>query len=290
MKLFANATPAVPGRPRRTATILTAALLASLIGAPDPGRSGFVSQAWAQTAEPAAPLGGISKPDTAKAPTPEALIAAKEHYDLGIEFYEHGSYAAARTEFEVSYGLSQSPKVLFHLGKTAEKLNQINDAIRFYDGYLLSGPPAKEAAEVRAKLGALDKRAAAAPPPPPAPPPAPARKLPPTPALALLGIGVGLLIIGIGCGAGALSDANFVTRSGTSTPPVAYSKVADAVSRGRALDGAGIAFDVLGGLTLAAGGAWTGYWFYQQSKVKNKPARAVSLVPVYLGAGLAGSF
>ena len=47
--------------------------------------------------------------------------------------------------------------MLFHLGKTAEKLNQINDAIRFYDGYLLSGPPAKEAAEVRAKLGALER-------------------------------------------------------------------------------------------------------------------------------------
>ena len=35
--------------------------------------------------------------------------AAAQHFQLGVEFYRAGDYAAARVEFEAAFGLSQLP-------------------------------------------------------------------------------------------------------------------------------------------------------------------------------------
>jgi hypothetical protein len=64
--------------------------------------------------------------------------------------------------------------------------------------------------------------------------------------------------------------------------------------RGKQLSSAAIAFDVLGGLALAAGGGWLGYWFYQRQQQKKMAAPVktalVPLGPGGPGLGLVGSF
>jgi tetratricopeptide (TPR) repeat protein len=267
--------------------------LLSVLGAP--GRGGLVPTLYAQTppgpaaAAPAA-APAPAKPAEGHEPTQEEVDAAKQHFDSGVEFFQRGNYFAARAEFEAAYALSRYPQLLYNLGKTAEKLNQTGDAIRYLEQYLAAMPTAPDAAEVRTKLAELRKRPDAAQTAPPligAPPAQPSSR-PPIPALALLGAGAGLLIIGIGCGAGALADQSAIQS-------VVNGKTADpsfnsTYNQGKALNGAAIAFDVLGGLSLAAGGAWTGYWLYQKKKAAKQPAPAVSLIPVGLGAGVAGRF
>ena len=150
---------------------------------------------------------------------------------------------------------------MFNLGKTAEKLDQNADAIRYLEGYLAATPTASDADEVRAKLADLRLRTVA--PTPPAPPPPPPSRVPPIPALVLMGSGAGILIIGIGCGAGALAAAKTVEGSGGQ---IFKGAPGDTYAQGQALNAAGIALDVIGGLALAAGGAWTGYWLYKRHK------------------------
>ena len=229
--------------------------------------------------EPAAP-----RSDAAPQPTPEEVEAAKRHFESGAEFFQHGNYAAARLEFEASYALTKYPQLLYNLGKTAEKQNQIPEAIRYLEAYLASGPPESDATEVRAKLTELRKLPAASAAPASGQSGAPPGKIPPIPALALMGAGAGLLIIGLGLGGGALAAAGSFTPGST----VPYSTYA----QGKALDAAGIAFDVIGGAALAAGVAWTGYWAYQRSKAGKTPPppAAVSLAPVGLGLGITGRF
>lgn len=254
---------------------------------------GFTSVARAQTppaADPTTPT--TTQPDPGKPdgpppgpqPSAEEVDAAKRHFESGVDFFQRGNYTAARAEFEAAYALTKYPQLLFNLGKTAEKLNLTADAVRYLEGYLASNPSDADVTEVRAKLVELRKQTGATTPAPTAQPTAPPGKVPPVPALALLGAGAGLLIVGIGCGAAALA-ANGSFTPGSSVP---YSKYTE----GRALDAAGIAFDVIGGAALAAGVAWTGYWAYQRSKASKQQQQppAVSLIPLGAGIGVVGQF
>jgi tetratricopeptide (TPR) repeat protein len=245
-----------------------------------------MSAAWAQTPPattvPPPTTPDPAKPDATPQPSQEEVDAARHHFESGVDFFQRGNYAAARAEFEASYALTKYPQLLFNLGKTAEKLNQTADAIRYLESYLSSNPSATDTTEVRAKLADLRQRADAPAAPLTTPPPAAPSKLPPIAALALLGGGAGLLIIGIGCGAGALAAADAI-KPGTTTST-------GALSQGKTLEATAIAFDVIGGLALAAGGAWTGYWLSQRHKASKAAPPAVSLVPMGLGAGIAGRF
>ena len=63
--------------------------------------------------------------------------AAAQHFQLGVEFYRAGDYAAARVEFDAAYGLSGLPDLLHNLSLTAEKQGQIAAAID-YEGRFLA--------------------------------------------------------------------------------------------------------------------------------------------------------
>jgi hypothetical protein len=65
--------------------------------------------------------------------------------------------------------------------------------------------------------------------------------------------------------------------------------------RGKQLNSAAIAFDVIGAVALAGGGAWIGYWLYQRHKSKKgapSPGAGTkaALLPTGLGIALTGSF
>ncbi|MFO0577717.1 MAG: tetratricopeptide repeat protein [Polyangia bacterium] len=234
-------------------------------------------------------------------PTPAEMEVAKRSFEDGVRFYNEGNYDAARAQFEAAYKLSRFPALLYNLGKTAEKQNQRRDAIRFLEQYLETKP--QDAPEVEAKLQDLRKAEGlpldgSQPVPPPTAPTAAAatpsprwlvgtQKVPPIPSLALLGTGAAFLIVGIGCGAAALSAANEVQNS--NGQPYA-GNIASLQARGPALSSAAIAFDVLGGVALAGGGAWLGYWLYLRSKKPETLPTALRVIPSLGGIGVAGSF
>jgi tetratricopeptide (TPR) repeat protein len=248
-----------------------------------------------------APAPAAAATPAQREPTPAEMEVAKRSFEDSVRFYNEGNYDAARAQFEAAYKLSRFPALLYNLGKTAEKQNQRRDAIRFLEQYLETKP--QDAPEVEAKLQVL-RKAEGLPEDGSQPlstasgtstPPVNllqskalvgTQKMPPIPALALLGAGAGFLIIGIGCGAGALTAARELENS--NGKPYA-GEVSATFDRGRALNDAAIAFDVLGGVMLAGGGAWLGYWVYKRLKHPETLPQA-SLVPTGTGLAVVGRF
>jgi tetratricopeptide (TPR) repeat protein len=214
---------------------------------------------------------------TPAAPEPSAAEqeAAANHYQSGVSFFQSGNYAAARAEFEAAYQLTRYPDLLFNLAKVAEQQSRTDDEVRYLDEYLATSP--KDADEVRARLAKIRR-------------PARKQRLPPTAAMILAGGGVAALIIGIGCGGGAIAAARTVGDPANQGQPFS-ADLLNTQQSGIQLSRAAIAFDVIGGTALAAGGAWIGYWLYKRRDAK--PATAgvqTALRPSGLGLAWTGSF
>lgn len=244
-----------------------------------------------------APIPSSSEPP--REPTPEELAEAKHSFESGLRFYNAGNYEAARAQFEAAHKLSRFPSLLYNLGRTAEKQNQRREAIVYYEQYLATNPP--DAPDIALKLSALrkaekgpeDAAQAATPSQTESTAAAPSKwllgtqKLPPIPALALTGTGAAFLIIGIGCGAGALSASRQIEAANGQMYRGAN---ADAAARGATLNRAAIAFDVLGALALAGGGAWIGYWFYLKTKKPESLPLALRVSPGPGSLAIVGSY
>ncbi len=246
----------------------------------------------AQSAEPATQTAGSAS--STGQPSAEEMAAAKLHFDSGARFFQDGNYSAARTEFESAYGLSKLTPLLFNIARAAEKQGQREDALRYYEKYLATNPPdAEDIKKTVAVLKQSDGGAGAAPGV--AVPPLDGGpgwlkgypKLPPVPALVTLGAGVAFLAIGIGTGVSALSVQQEV---GTASSRYWTGDVAALYDKGKTLNNTAIAFDVLGGIALAGGAAWTGYWIYlrgKQSSPVAAPAAGPTAQIVPTGSGLA---
>lgn len=228
-------------------------------------------------------------PDATDEITPEALAAARRHFDMGLIFYTTDNLPAAREEFEEAYRLSHRPDLLFNLARVSERMGRREDAVLYLERYLLVLPEARDADEVRRKIASLRARGVNPPPPgvgvPVALPPRPSR-LPPLPALCLLGGGAAALITGIGLGAGALAAARTV---GSSRYDGQYfnADLQAIERRGQAMNAAAITLDVLGGLALAGGVAFTAVWAHGRRQGQAPPLR-VLFSPG--GAALSGGF
>lgn len=247
----------------------------------------------AQQPAPPAPAAAATPSEAPPEPTPEEIAEAKHSFESGMKFFNAGNYEAARTQFDAAYKLSRFPALLYNLARTADKQNLRRDSIQYYEQYLLTSPP--DAPDVVIKLREL-RRAEGIPDgqQPPASQPTAAskwlvgtQKLPPIPAMALAGTGAAFLIIGIGCGAGALSASSQLEGA---NGQMFRGQNADAASRGPTLNNAAIAFDVLGSLFLAGGGAWIGYWLYMKSNKPSSLPTALRLTPGPGSIGIAGTF
>jgi hypothetical protein len=215
-----------------------------------------------------------------KTPTEQETVAAQQHYQSGVSFFESGNYAAARAEFEAAYQLTHLPDLLYNLAQVAQKQDRSADEERYLREYLTTNP--KDATEVRNRLSQLEALH----------PPADYGRIPPTPALGLAAGGVLSFIIGFACGGAAISAANTVADAMNNNKPFT-ADLLNTQEKGKQLNGAAIAFDVIGGAALAAGGAWIGYWLYQKQQAKKSAPTApakVALTPTGLGVLLSGSF
>ena len=197
--------------------------------------------------------------------------AAAQHFQLGVEFYRAGDYAAARVEFEAAFGLSRLPDLLHNLCLTAEKQGQFREAIEYEERFLAAKRGELTTAEIdeaRGRLLRLREQQSHGPQTSPTVPavPAvassgPARSAepgargwrPPAGALALLVGGGASLVAGIACGGAALA-----TGSQLGSGQAFTLREIDALSgRGNALNASAIALDIAGGVALAAGATWT---------------------------------
>lgn len=231
---------------------------------------------WATQAQAQTPAPAQDQTPAAAAPPPSELEqkAAQQHYQAGVMFFQAENWNAARAEFEAAYQLTKYPDLLYNLAKIAEKQGRTADEVRYLDEYLATNP--KDADEVRARLAVIRPKGGST-----------SRSLP-WPAIGMAAGGAAFLIIGIGCGAAALDAANTVASPANSGKPFNADLFATQ-ERGKQLSSAAIAFDVMGGLALAAGGGWLGYWFYQRHmQNKTTPPSKTALVPVGPGGpGLA---
>jgi hypothetical protein len=104
--------------------------------------------------------------------------AARQAFEDGRTFYDHGRFADALRKFQESYAISNNPKLLFNIGRAADSDGELKQAHDAYTAYLQRLPDADNREFVEARLaklkaaGAADAPVNAAPPPnaPGAPP------------------------------------------------------------------------------------------------------------------------
>lgn len=196
-------------------------------------------------------------------------------------YYDSKEYKKSRDDFQIAYDISHLPDFLINLAQVCAKLEQYADAIKYLENYIQECPGASDVPIARQRIDEL--RIAEAIKEGEKPPSTPWH-LPPKPALALVGTGAALLIIGAGLGGGAIASAHKVGNSANQNL-VFGADFQNAERQGKMLEGAAIAFDVLGGLVLFTGAVWTTTWFYEQ-----KTGMSLSLSPRLGGFVLSGGF
>jgi tetratricopeptide (TPR) repeat protein len=197
--------------------------------------------------------------------------AAAQHFQLGVEFYRAGDYAAARVEFEAAFGLSRLPDLLHNLSLTTEKQGQIRAAIEYEEHFLAakrSEQTTTEIDEARGRLLRLREQQNHGPQTAPTVPavaavasPSPARGVeptapgwrPPAGALALLVGGGAALVAGLACGGAALATGSQLGSGQAFT----LREIDALTTQGNALNASAIALDIAGGVALTAGATWT---------------------------------
>lgn len=230
---------------------------------------------------------------------------AKAHFAQGKAFYDQGNLQLARAEFEESYRLSRRPDLLFNLALVSEKLGAYRESADYLLEYLRQRPDAPDRKVIQRSIDELERRAEqqrqreiAQPPPPPPPPeatpvplarpvlvPVPpdrdrdrdragARRPLPWGGIGLMIAGAAHVAIGAGLGGAAASTARSVE--------LRFDPALD--QKGRQLEAAGIALDVIGAAALGAGAIWTIVALGRREQPR------LSLVPAGAGASLSGSF
>ena len=190
--------------------------------------------------------------------------AAAQHFQLGVEFYRAGDYAAARVEFEAAFGLSQLPDLLHNLSLTAEMQGRTREAIEYEERFLATKRGELTTAEIdeaRGRLLRLREQKGRGPQTAPTAQAVPSRSVeagapgwrPPAGALALLAGGGAALVAGIACGGVALATGAQLSSGQAFT----LREIDALTSRGNALNASAIALDVVGGVALTAGATWT---------------------------------
>jgi tetratricopeptide (TPR) repeat protein len=203
---------------------------------------------------------------------------ARRLWESGMIYYDAGELQKARTNFQSAYDISRLPDFLINLAKVSAKLELYIDATKFLEAYVQECPGAPDAPMARQRIEEL--RIAQALKEGTKPPPAPTR-LPPKLAIALMVGGGVALIVGIGLGGATLAAAKQVGNAAN------HNRVFDpslqaAERRGQAMAAPGLMLDVLGGVALVSGGAWSLAWLYEQKT-------GLTLTAGSARSGLAGS-
>ncbi|MCA9623862.1 MAG: PEGA domain-containing protein [Myxococcales bacterium] len=116
-------------------------------------------------APPVEPVADEGAPEDAdpRAPTPEAVEAARQHYRRGTTLYQEGDYKLALIEFEKAYQKAPNYRVLYNIGQVNIQLNNYAAALSTLTRYLAEGKdevPEDRRAAIEAELPQLRARTA----------------------------------------------------------------------------------------------------------------------------------
>jgi len=101
-------------------------------------------------------------------PSVENVKAAGQHFQKARELYQGGSYREAVSELEVALVLDPTAKdLVYNLGVLSEKLNRIDDSIKYFKRYVEMDVDASERAKGEAYIKRLLGAKKEVPPPPP---------------------------------------------------------------------------------------------------------------------------
>ncbi len=205
---------------------------------------------------------------------------AKRYYESAVIYYDTKDYVKAREEFQKAHDISKEPEFLVNLSAVASKQKEYAAAVQYLEQYIDECPNAPDAFSARQRIDDLkiaqaikegDKQAQSK------------FHWPPTPALALMGGGLASIIIGAGLGGGALADSAQIENLKNQNM-IFDAQLQGVASRGKALQGAAIFFDVIGAAALASGIIWTGVWYQRRDGL------SLSLAPQPGGLLVLGSF
>jgi hypothetical protein len=87
-----------------------------------------------------------------------------QHYRRGSRSYNAGDFAAALTEFQRAYQLSEAPGLLFNLGQAARLNHDPERALFYYQTYLRELPSAPNHKDVNHFITVCERALRAAPP------------------------------------------------------------------------------------------------------------------------------
>lgn len=148
----------------------------------------------------------------------DADARARRHFEGGTAYFEVGDYESALREFEVAYGISHRPGLLYNIYTAYERLGRFGEAATMLERYLAEEPEIDNRAALEERLARVRERATTAsvpgaatsepatteapviapPPIAPTPPPASAPPLLTISGFTLAGVGVVMFAVGGG--------------------------------------------------------------------------------------------
>jgi hypothetical protein len=90
------------------------------------------------------------------------VAEARAHFEQGSKLYRAGKYRDAIVEFDTAYRIKPHGAIRYNVAQCREKLEQWPEALQSYQDYLREVPDARDRAAVRAAMGRIERRLAAA--------------------------------------------------------------------------------------------------------------------------------
>ena len=90
------------------------------------------------------------------------VAEARARFGQGTKLYQAGKYRDAIVEFEAAYRIKPAGAIHYNVAQCREKLEQWPEALQSYHDYLREVPDARDRAAVRATIGRIERRLAAA--------------------------------------------------------------------------------------------------------------------------------
>ncbi len=95
-------------------------------------------------------------------PAADDVTEARTRFDQGSKLYRAGKYRDAIVQFEAAYRIKPHGAIHYNVAQCWEKLEQWPEALQAYQAYLREVADARDRAAVRATMGRIERRLAAA--------------------------------------------------------------------------------------------------------------------------------
>jgi hypothetical protein len=109
---------------------------------------------------------GAQEPSGSQAETEANVARARQHFLLGMQFFEVRAYRDAIREFEIATSIAPSADVWFNIGRAREELGEDEQAKAAFERYLRDRVDAPDAEAVRARIKMIQQRLATGQRPP----------------------------------------------------------------------------------------------------------------------------